>query len=143
VGLRALAALLLMLVLPALGAGSAAAEDLEESVVLAGSTAEMGSTPGAIVIRWDHTGQGVHHFIVVREGVPPWVIDASQRSYTDLNLQPSTMHRYQVCAFFNTEDEEPACSVWVGGGTTPPFTQPQSQRPTPSRIVAHYAAETA
>ena len=142
--LRAFAALLLMLVLPALAAGSAAADDLEEPVVVASSTAEMGSLPGAIVIRWLHTGQGVHDFLVVRE---PDVrvgenLDAGQRSHTDLNLQPSTMHRYKVCAYFNTEDEEPACSDWVEGRTTPPFTQPQSERPRPPRIVAHYASET-
>ena len=142
--LRAFAALLLMLVLPALGARSAAADDLEEPVVVASSTAEMGSLPGAIVIRWVHTGQGVHDFLVVRE---PDVrvgenLDAGQRSHTDLNLQPSTMHRYKVCAYFDTEDEEPACSDWVEGRTTPPFTQPQSERPTPPRIVAHYASET-
>jgi hypothetical protein len=145
---RALAALLLMPVLPALGAGSAAADDhLEPPVVLASRTAEMGSTPGAIVVRWDHSGLGVHDFLVVREADPPLRVGENihpgRRDYPDLGLQPDTAYRYKVCAYFNTEDEEPACSDWVEGRTTPPEAPPPPpQPPSQPRIIGHDGGQT-
>ena len=139
--MRALAALLSVLVLSALRASPAAAEDFPPPDVAA-----TGIAPGAISVGWgwNEFVQGISGFTVEREN--PYHIwpnvPADQFSLYDGDLKPNTTYRYMVCAYFQTEDGDKACSGWVEGKTTPQEAPPQSQRPTPPRIVAHYAAET-
>jgi hypothetical protein len=138
--MRALAVILLLLVLPALGIRSAAAEDFPPPDVAA-----TGSAPGAITVGWgwDEFVQGINNFTVERENpYDIWNVNGDQFSYYDGGLKPDTTYRYKVCAYFQTEDADSACSGWVEGKTTPPQAPPQSQRPTPPRIVAHYAGQS-
>ena len=79
------AALLLALVLPALVAGPAAADDYEQPRVIPsvpGLDPERGEVPGGIIVRWWHSGDGVWDFSVERES-PNWVwhnVNATQRN---------------------------------------------------------------
>lgn len=144
--LRSLLALLLMLVLPALGAGPAAADDVPAPIVTPSVDKITGSLPGLIVVRWVYEASGVHDFLVVREAPEKrWDnLDPSVGYVEDLGLEPNTTYRYKVCAYFSSEDEEPACSPdWVEGKTTPAEAPPPPPQPLPGpRIIGHVGGET-
>jgi hypothetical protein len=141
---RACAVLALLLVLAAVGVGPAAADELEEPTVVPSSDSATGSLPGWIIVRWGHSGQGLNEFSVEREN--PYFrwdnVNAAQRNLPDGGLQPDTTYRYRVCAYFNTDDGEPACSPWQAGKTSPPEPQQQQRRPPRPRIVEHHAGHT-
>ena len=141
---RACAVLVLALVLAAVGVGPAVADELEAPTVVPSSGPETGSLPGWIIVRWGHSGQGLNEFSVEREN--PYFrwdnVNAAQRNLPDGGLRPDTTYRYRVCAYFNTEDGEPACSEWQAGKTSPPGSTQQQQRPPRPRIVEHHAGHT-
>lgn len=152
-GRRAFAAL--VLALPALVAGPAAAQDFEAPNVVP-SVPETGSLPGSIFVRWEHNanpcpGIGcVWDYSVERENPqrPETAekrvdnVKGSERLLFDSGLQPNTEHRYRVCAFFITEDGDVECSEWTAGRTGPPEQPRQPNRPPRPRIVEEHAGET-
>ena len=141
---RACTVLALSLVLAVMAVGPAAADELEEPTVVPSSGTETGSLPGWIIVRWGHSGQGLNEFSVEREN--PYFrwdnVNAAQRNLPDGGLQPDTTYRYRVCAYFNTDDGEPACSPWQAGRTSPPEAEQQQRRPPRPWIVEHHAGQT-
>ena len=110
------------------------------------TAAAHGKAPGCIVVDWLGTSlSGVHHLEVTRENPPrpPWVINPDQEPYQeDCGLDPDTEYRYQVCAFYITEDGDSECSEWIVGRTQKP-QQPHAPQPPPTpRIVTHDVADT-
>lgn len=151
---RTIAMLLLVLVLQAVGAGPAVAEDFEPPKVVP-SVQKTGSLPGMIIVRWEHaasscglaSGPGcVWNYWVERENpYRIWpTVNADQRDLPDGGLEPDKEYRYKVCARFATEDGDVACSEpeWVAGRTSPPEAPRQPERPTQPRIVEHHSGQT-
>lgn len=106
---------------------------VESSIALADHGGEhpianpRGVAPGAVSVSWIHSGSGVVHFHVAREKPPfEWSqIDSAQREIFDSGLQPNTIYRYVVCAFYN--DGGFACSQLAEAKTWPA----ESSSPTP------------
>jgi hypothetical protein len=141
--MRAFAVLLLVLVLPALWASPAAAEEYQPPNVVP-SVNGTGSLPGSIIVRWEHYEQGVWDYAVERENpYRRWdQVNAAQRNLLDSGLQPDTEYRYRVCAYFISEEGPEACSEWSAGRTSPPQAPPPQQPLGPPRIVGHDGGET-
>ena len=104
-----------------------------------------GTAPGCTVVSWPGTSlSGVHHLEVTRETPPrSWVIDPDQSYLDDCGLDADTEYRYQVCAFYITDDGDSECSEWSAPARTQKPVQPHAPQPPPTpRIVTHDAGDT-
>jgi hypothetical protein len=143
VGRLAIALLVAVGLLAAMGAGPAAADFESPRVVPTNppdGTLRPASTPGCVFVNWTHSGSGVVHFSAAR--VSPdrlWPnIPAGQRQLEDCGLQPNTTYLYVVCAWFGNDDGDVECSAdpenseeWASGRTSPTPPPPQTPPPPP------------
>ena len=83
------------------------------------------NAPGWITVIWEHSGNGIHGFVVERQG-PPYedrnivgvaVLNGPTRQFTDMMLIASTAYNHRVCAVY---DDHRTCSDWVRTSTLPP-----------------------
>ena len=113
--------------------GSASAQDFEPP----NSVHVNSPSSGCMVISWKHSTSGVNHYTVEREN-PPWVFtppNVAQQYVEDCNLEPDTVYRYQVCAFFITTDGDVECADWTQAKRTRKFEAPRVPQPPPTPII--------
>lgn len=87
----------------------------------------LAASPTAVTLNWTDNSREVG-FAVMRQrrGMTSWekiaTVPANTPTYTDQNLQPSTMYSYCVCAFDNAGDSEPSNKVRIVTLNTSGFT---------------------
>lgn len=99
-----------------------------------------------MTVSWDPaTLSGVHHLTITRESPSrSWNASAEQEPYSeDCGLDPDTEHRYQVCAFYITEDADSECSEWTPPARTLKAEEaPLSRVPPTPHIERHDQGDT-
>ncbi|ADB29520.1 alpha-L-arabinofuranosidase B [Kribbella flavida DSM 17836] len=82
------------------------------------------NAPGMVTVTWDHSGDGVHWFVIELETPYTfWVADIGKRAWSVTGLDPSHTYRYRVCAVY---DFDRACSEFGSVTTMPPVSGPAS-----------------